>query len=57
MLLEETPSGNLRLSSPDNPEAAVKLTRGELRAAAGVFALLDRWDREAGEIPEERSVS
>ena len=46
MILEDTPSGNLRLVSPDKPEAAVRLTRSDVRAAADVFALLDRWERE-----------
>jgi hypothetical protein len=52
VLIEETPSGNLRLYSPENPEAGVKLTRGDVRAVADVFALLDRWDRE-DDFPEE----
>ena len=52
MLLEETPSGNLRLFSPEKPEAAVRLTRGDVRAVADVFALLDRWEREDDEDEE-----
>jgi hypothetical protein len=47
MLLEETPSGNLRLVSPANPEAAVRLTRGDVNNLVEVFELLDRWAREA----------
>jgi hypothetical protein len=47
MILEDTPSGNLRLLDPERPETAVRVTRAEVRNAAAVFALLDRWDREA----------
>ncbi|MBI1947415.1 MAG: hypothetical protein HYS27_17105 [Deltaproteobacteria bacterium] len=47
MLLEETPSGNLRLVSPANPEAGVRLTRGDVNCLVNVFELLDRWAREA----------
>ncbi|MBI1948627.1 MAG: hypothetical protein HYS27_23270 [Deltaproteobacteria bacterium] len=46
MLLEETPSGNLRLVSPAKPEAAVRLTRGDVNNMVEVFELLDRWARE-----------
>lgn len=50
MLLEETPSGNnLRLYPAGKPEAAVKLSRADVRAFAEFFKLLDAWDREAAE--------
>ena len=54
MILEDTPSGNLRLYSPEKPDAAVRLTRADVRAVANVFELLDRWDRE-DEMPDEIS--
>jgi hypothetical protein len=47
MILEETPSGNLRLLSPDKPNEAVRFTRAEIRAIADVFALLNEWREEA----------
>ena len=43
MLLEETSSGNLRMFSPANPDAAVRFTRADIQAIANVFELLDRW--------------
>ena len=47
MILEETPSGNLRLLSPDKPNEAVRFTRADIRAIADVFALLNEWREEA----------
>lgn len=53
MLLEETPSGNnLRLYPAGTPEAAVKLSRADIRAFAEFFELLDAWDREDAEKKE-----
>lgn len=49
MLLEETPSGNLRLFSPAKPEDAIRFTRADIRVLADVFKLLDEWDREAND--------
>jgi len=49
MLLEETPSGNLLLFRPENRDAGVRMTRGDVRTIADAFALLDRWAREADE--------
>ena len=46
MLLEETSSGNLRMFSPANPDAAVRFTRADIQAIANVFELLDRWAQE-----------
>ncbi len=46
MLLEETPSGNLRMYSPANPEGAVRFTRADIQTIASVFELLDRWAQD-----------
>ena len=46
MLLEETSSGNLRMFSPTNPDAAVRFTRADIQAIANVFELLERWAQE-----------
>ncbi|MCC7107990.1 MAG: hypothetical protein IT382_01760 [Deltaproteobacteria bacterium] len=49
MLLEETPSGNLLLFRPENRDAGVRMTRGDVRTIADASALLDRGAREADE--------
>ena len=54
MLLEETPSGNLRLFHPEKPDAGVRMTRGDVRTIADVFDLLDKWAREAEAHDDER---
>jgi hypothetical protein len=60
MLLEETPSGNLRMFSPANPDAAVRFTRADIQTIASVFDLLDRWAQEdatASATGDVRSLS
>ena len=61
MLLEETSSGNLRMFSPANPDAAVRFTRADIQAIANVFELLDRWAQEdattASAVGDVRSPS
>jgi hypothetical protein len=55
MILQETPSGcNLRLFSPEKPEAAVVLSRADIRVFAEVFKLLDEWAREDAAAAIER---
>lgn len=40
VLLEDTPSGRLRLSSPDKPGAELHFNREDIRAATDAFAVL-----------------
>jgi excisionase family DNA binding protein len=40
VLLEDTPSGRLRLSSPEKPGAELHFNREDIRAAADAFAVL-----------------
>lgn len=49
MLLEETPSGNLRLFDRAKPDAGVRFSRADIRALSDFFELLDRWAREDDE--------
>lgn len=56
MMLEETPSGNLVLLSRDKPETRAKLTRGDVRALADFFEILDRWDLEDRERAVKRDA-